>query len=145
MFLRPRLAEYTHVDLIGILALWRLCDLVGKDTDAAKDIDSCLKNPASALIVAKLDTYLVGSVMLSHDIYHGQIYYLCVHPDYQKQGIGREMLSYAEQWMNRRRLKKIQAMIRPDNLLVRGFYRRLGYKDINVEIVEKLLDRSLDT
>ena len=50
-------------------------------------------------------------------------------------------MSYAERWMDERQVPKIQAMIRADNLPVRGFYRRLGYQDNDVQVVEKFLNQ----
>ena len=48
----------------------------------------------------------------------------------------------AEQWLRRRDVPKIQALIRADNLAVRGFYGRLGYRDSDIQLVEKWLDDS---
>jgi hypothetical protein len=44
--------------------------------------------------------------------------------------------------LRRRDVPKIQALIRADNLAVRGFYGRLGYRDSDIQLVEKWLDDS---
>ena len=49
-------------------------------------------------------------------------------------------MDHAETWMRERQVPKIQAMIRHDNLAVRGFYRRLNYRDGDVQLVQKWLN-----
>jgi ribosomal protein S18 acetylase RimI-like enzyme len=97
--------------------------------------------PSSELVVADSAGRLIGSAMLGHDGHRGWVYYLAVHPNWQRNGIGRSLMSYAERWMDERQVPKIQAMIRADNLPVRGFYRRLGYQDNDVQVVEKFLNQ----
>ncbi len=49
-------------------------------------------------------------------------------------------MDHAETWMRARKVPKIQAMIRHDNLAVRGFYGRLNYRDGDVQLVQKWLN-----
>ena len=53
-------------------------------------------------LVATIDNKIVGHIMYSKikiDVYDGfAMAPLSVHPDYQKQGIGRKMMEAAEQW-----------------------------------------------
>ena len=114
--------------------------------DPLEDIHLCVTTPSSELVVAVSAGHLIGSAMLGHDGHRGWVYYLAVHPNWQRNGIGRSLISYAEGWMDQRQVPKIQAMIRADNLPVRGFYRRLGYQDNDVQVVEKFLnERSKST
>ena len=77
--------------------------------------------------------------MVGSDGHRGWVYYLAVAPTYRIQGLGRRLMLEAEQWLRARDVPKIQAMIRRDNLAVRGFYGRLGYEDGDVQLVQKWL------
>ena len=134
------LRQYSPADQYGLVELWSVCGLLRSWNDPLEDIRLCVTTPSSELVVAEFEGQLIGSAMLGHDEHRGWVYYLAVHPNWQRNGIGRSLMSYAEQWMGQRRLPKIQAMIRADNLPVRGFYRRLGYQDNDVQVVEKFLN-----
>ena len=134
------LRQYSPADQYGLVELWSVCGLLRPCNDPLEDIRLCVTTPSSELVVAEFEGQLIGSAMLGHDEHRGWVYYLAVHPNSQRNGIGRSLMSYAEQWMGQRRLPKIQAMIRADNLPVRGFYRRLGYQDNDVQVVEKFLN-----
>ena len=132
--------QFVTSDQNDLVELWSVCGLLRPWNDPLEDIRLCVTTPSSELVVAEFEDQLIGSAMLGHDGHRGWVYYLAVHPNWQRNGIGRSLMSYAEQWMGQRRLPKIQAMIRADNLPVRGFYRRLGYQDNDVQVVEKFLN-----
>ena len=132
--------QFVTSDQNDLVELWSVCGLLRHWNDPLEDIRLCVTTPSSELVVTGFEDQLIGSAMLGHDGHRGWVYYLAVHPNWQRNGIGRSLMSYAEQWMGQRRLPKIQAMIRADNLPVRGFYRRLGYQDNDVQVVEKFLN-----
>ena len=132
--------QYVPADQQSLVELWTVCGLLRPWNNPLDDIYLCVATPSSELVVADSAGQLIGSVMLGHDGHRGWVYYLAVHPNWQRNGIGRSLMSYAEGWMDQRRVPKIQAMIRADNLPVRGFYRRLGYQDDDVQVVEKFLN-----
>ena len=124
-----------------LLALWQVCDLIRPWNNPLDDIRQCVENPSSELLITYLDQTLCGSVMVGCDGHRGWVYYLAVAPDYRTQGIGRALMVSAEQWLIDRDVPKIHAMIRHDNLLVRGFYKRLDFVDGDVQLVQKWLKR----
>ena len=134
------LRRYMPADQNDLVELWSVCGLLRPWNDALEDIHLCVTTPSSELVVADSAGPLIGSAMLGHDGHRGWVYYLAVHPNWQRNGIGRSLMSYAEGWMDQRQVPKIQAMIRADNLPVRGFYKRLGYQDDDVQVVEKFLN-----
>ena len=134
------LRQYMPADQNHLVELWSVCGLLRPWNDPLEDIRLCVTGPSSELVVAEFEGQLIGSAMLGHDGHRGWVYYLAVHPNWQRNGIGRSLMSCAEQWMGQRRVPKIQAMIRADNLPVRGFYKRLGYQDDDVQVVEKFLN-----
>ncbi len=122
-----------------LVQLWHSCNLTRPWNDPTDDIRQCLKNPSSELLIATINNALCGSVMIGCDGHRGWVYYLAVDPEYRHQGIGRGLMDQAETWMRIRKVPKIQALIRHDNLAVRGFYGRLNYQDGDVQLVQKWL------
>ena len=135
------LRSYRKKDEVATVELWRECRLLRPWNDSTQDIQRCIVSPSSDLILAVREQQLVGSVMLGHDGHRGWVYYLAVSPHVQRCGIGRLLMEYAEVWMTERKIPKLQAMVRVDNLLVHGFYRKLGYLTGDVQLVEKFLNR----
>jgi ribosomal protein S18 acetylase RimI-like enzyme len=131
--------SFATADRDPLLKLWRACDLTRPWNDPEDDIRQCLANSSSALLIAERDRRLCGSVMVGCDGHRGWVYYLAVDPDCRHQGVGRALMAQAENWMRERDVPKIQAMIRSDNLAVRGFYGRLDYRDGDVQLVQKWL------
>ena len=137
--------QFVTSDQNDLVDLWSVCRLLRPWNDPLEDIQLCVTTPSSELVVADSAGLLIGSAMLGHDGHRGWVYYLAVHPNWQRNGIGRSLMSYAEGWMDQRQVPKIQAMIRADNLPVRGFYRRLGYQDNDVQVVEKFLNEQSES
>ena len=131
--------SFATADRDPLLKLWRACDLTRPWNDPEDDIRQCLANSSSALLIAEQDRRLCGSVMMGCDGHRGWVYYLAVDPCCRHQGVGRALMAQAENWMRERDVPKIQAMIRSDNLAVRGFYGRLDYRDGDVQLVQKWL------
>ncbi|MEE3287525.1 MAG: GNAT family N-acetyltransferase [Pseudomonadota bacterium] len=124
-----------------LLELWKRCGLTGPGSRPDADIHGCTGNPWSELLVAECSRSPVGSVMVGHDHKRGWVHYLAVEPDCRFLGIGRRLMRAAEGWMRDRRVLRVEATIRPGNLVVRGFYDRIGDRPAEFDVFEKFLTR----
>lgn len=88
-----------------------------------------------AILLAEDDTAIVGSVMVGFDGHRGWVYYLASAPDRRGQGIGRTLMTAAEDWLKALGSPKIQLMVRGDNAVARGFYDALGYDLQDVVVI----------
>jgi ribosomal protein S18 acetylase RimI-like enzyme len=82
----------------------------------------------------------VATAMVGFDGHRGWVYYLCVTPHRQRQGLGRRMMAAAEAWLAARGAPKIQFMVRRDNAAALGFYIALGYAEQGVTTLGRRLD-----
>jgi hypothetical protein len=108
----------------AIIALWKDCGLTVPYNDPAADFRFALGKPNSDILVTE---DLNGAVMVGHDGHRGWLYYLAVAPARQRQGVGRILVTAAEQWLAARGVPKVQLMVRETNSAVAAFYQRLGF------------------
>ena len=115
-------------DVDETIALWAACGLVRPWNDPAKDVAFARGKPNSEVLVARLDGRLAASVMVGHDGHRGMVYYVSVDPRLQGQGLGRQAMQAAEDWLKARGIWKLNLLVRAENEKVRGFYESLGYE-----------------
>jgi ribosomal protein S18 acetylase RimI-like enzyme len=104
-----------------------VCQLTRPWNDPYRDIDRKLARDASNLVVLHVDGELVGSVMVGYDGHRGWINYLAVHPDHQRQGLGRLLVGEAESRLRELGCAKVNLQIRASNKIAIEFYRYVGY------------------
>ncbi len=68
-----------------------------------------------------------GTVMCGYDGHRGWIYSLVVRPEFQNQGIGKELMIHAEHALKKLGCAKINLQIIEGNKQVQIFYQSLGY------------------
>jgi ribosomal protein S18 acetylase RimI-like enzyme len=107
-----------------VTALWKECGLTVPYNDPAADFRFALGKFNSDILVTE---DLVGAVMVGHDGHRGWLYYLAVAPARQRQGVGRMLVTAAEQWLAERGVPKVHLMVRETNMAVAAFYQRLGF------------------
>ena len=59
-------------------------------------IDKKIQNKDGLFFVATKEGKVVGTVMAGYDGHRGWLYSIAVHPDSQKQGIGSDLLAFAQ-------------------------------------------------
>ena len=77
--------------------------------------------------VALDEKKIVGSAMAGFDGHRGWVYYVAVHPDYRRRGIGTALMRHAEAALKEIGCPKLNLQIRADNHQVQAFYESLGY------------------
>lgn len=116
-------------DEAAIVALWHACDLVASYNDPAADFRFALSGACSGVMVGEDGgSRVIGSVMVGHDGHRGWVYYVASAPEDRGQGIGRQMVQAAEEWLRTRKVAKVQLLVRETNTKVVSFYERLGFE-----------------
>ena len=67
------------------------------------------------------------------------LYYLASAPERRSEGIGRRLVSRAEELLREMGCPKVQLMVRPENGGVRDFYAALGYEPFEIWTTAKRL------
>lgn len=124
---------YKDSDYDQVVALWGDCGLLRPWNDPAKDIALCRRTASSELLVGALGKdkdceRIVATLMTGSDGHRGWLYYLAVSPKLQRKGCARAIVRHAEDWLAGQGIRKVELMIREDNVPVRTFYERVGYE-----------------
>ena len=127
-------------DRDATIALWEAAGLTRLWNDPRSDFDLALSNPTSAVLLAHDGAVLVGGVMVGFDGHRGWVYYLATHPEHRGRGIGRALMTAAEQNLRALGCPRIRLMVRGDNLLARDFYEAVGYQAQDVVTLGRTLD-----
>lgn len=130
-----------HADEAGaVIGLWYLCGLTRPWNDPAQDFARALEGESSTILVAEGEGgALLGSAMVGDDGHRGWVYYLAVAPAARRAGLGRALMTAAEEWLRARGCPKVQLMVREDNAEALGFYAALGLERQGVVTLGRFL------
>ena len=130
----------TLSDEEAVIAVWRACGLTHPNNDPHKDIARKMKVDPDMFLVYEVDGKIVGTVMVGYEGHRGWINYLGVLPEFQGQGLGRELMERGEAMLVARGCAKINIQIRATNTKVIRFYEGIGFKIDEVVSMGKRLD-----
>jgi ribosomal protein S18 acetylase RimI-like enzyme len=131
--------ELTIDDAVAATDLWAETGLTRPWNDPTADFLRAIEGPSSAVLGAKKDGALLGSVMVGSDGHRGWVYYLSVRTAHQNGGLGSELMRAAEEWLRRQGAVKIQLMVRKGNDTALRFYEGRGYETSDVDVLSKWL------
>ena len=131
---------YKISDEKQVVQLWTDCGLVVAWNNPNRDIQRKLDVQPELFLVGRLAGKIVATVMAGYEGHRGWINYLAVHPDYQRSGIGKQMMDEAEIRLKAAGCPKINLQVRRSNVNVIEFYRKIGFKDDDVVSFGKRLE-----
>ncbi|HEV3268787.1 MAG TPA: GNAT family acetyltransferase [Acidimicrobiales bacterium] len=134
--------ELTEDDVTAVTALWTEAGLTRPWNDPEADFQRAVDGSTSAVLGLRDVDDVVGTVMVGFDGHRGWVYYLAVQARYRREGLGRLLMTAAEEWLGAKGATKVQLMIRRENATALGFYERLAYEEESVIVVSRWLDRS---
>ena len=88
---------FTKEDNEAVIDLWRRCQLIVPWINPEKDILRKLSVINDLFILAEEKGGIIASAMGGYDGHRGYIYYLAVLPEFQKKGVGSEILKKFKQ------------------------------------------------
>ena len=136
MLVRP----YRTDDEESLVSLWQVCELTVPWNNPHKDIARKLQVQPELFLVGILDSRLIATVMGGYDGHRGWINYLAVHPDFQGNGYGQEIMNSVETGLRKMGCPKINLQIRTVNDKIASFYQKLGFTNDHVVSMGKRLE-----
>jgi ribosomal protein S18 acetylase RimI-like enzyme len=124
----PTYRKFKKTDTDAVIYLWETCKLVVDWNDPLKDIKRKLSIKDNLFIIGEINKKIIATAMAGYDGHRGYIYYLAVHPELQKKGIGSSILSIVEKKLYKLGCPKINLFVRNTNIKVKEFYKTNNYK-----------------
>lgn len=132
--------SYIESDKQDIIQLWQECGLIVPWNDPQRDIERKLSTQPELFLVGSINNKIITSAMVGYEGHRGWVNYLAVHPDFQRQGAGQQIMKEAERRLLNLNCPKVQVQIRTTNSGVIKFYRKLGYvQDEVVNLGKRLI------
>jgi GNAT superfamily N-acetyltransferase len=120
--------EAIAADRESAVALWHVAGLVADHTPPGADFDRAIASPQSAVLLGEIDRTLAVSCIVGDDGHRGWVYYVSADPDRPREGLGRQIMEAAAQWLKDRGCRKTMLMVRPTNTKVLGFYEGIEWE-----------------
>ena len=96
--------------------------------DPHLDIQRKLAIQRELFLVAVIDGRIVGTAMTGYDGHRAWVYYVAVHPEQRRRGIGTALMRRVEAELEKRGCPKLNLQVRSSNSSIVRFYEHLGYK-----------------
>ena len=132
----------TKEDAPKAIQIWHDAGLTRPHNIPETDFSFALKSQESDILLASIDGNIVGTCMVGHDGHRGAIYYLAVSPQHQGQGLGKQLMQAAEDYLLAKGVWKINLFVRHGNEKVNNFYDSIGYSPIHAASFAKVIDQS---
>ncbi len=121
--------SFIESDRDNVAALWRtVFPDSSKWNVPEEDIERKLAVQRESFYVAVVDGVLIGTAMGGYDGHRGWLYYVAVHPEYRRQGVGTVLVRRVESGLAEIGCPKVNLQVRATNMIVVDFYRTLGYQ-----------------
>ena len=136
-----------HVDeLAAVLEMWNTAGVTPPSvSDSIEGLTRLLREPAALLLVATIDTVIVGSVIGGWDGWRGNIYRLAVTPECRRRGIARRLVAEVSRELSAKGATRLSALVEHEHQWAMDFWesmKDLGYvRDPN--FARFVADRSL--
>ena len=119
----------TSADAPSVLALWREAGAEPTHTDNLESVSRLLKRDPASLIVAEVNSSIVGSVIAAWDGWRGSIYRLAVAPSHRRRGLGLQLVRAAEERLRGVGASRLQAIAVESDFHAAAFWRASGWEE----------------
>jgi len=129
-------------DYDAVLALWKS---IGpgvniSPSDTREEIAKKLQRDPDLFLVAEENGKIIGTVLGGYDGRRGLVYHLAVAESYRGNGLGTALMTELESRFKAKGCYKYYLLVTPDNLGVMDFYRRMGWEEMPVFIMGKVIE-----
>ena len=128
--------DMTIEDYDGVYTLWMTIKgfAIRSIDDAREGVERFLSRNPGISVVAVKDGEIVGSILCGHDGRRGCLYHVCVREDCRMQGIGKSMVVYCMDALEREHISKVSLIAFMKNDIGNAFWKGIGWtkrEDLN--------------
>jgi len=138
-----RIRPFRESDEEAVEVFWRaIFPGSPSHSDPSSDIRRKLAVQRELFLVAEESGVVIGTAMAGYDGHRGWVYYVSVHPEHRRKGVGAALMTTAENGLRRAGCSKVNLQVRPGNDHAVAFYERLGYTVEERVSMGKLLEKT---
>ena len=130
--IRPMTIE----DYDGVFALWNSITgfAIRSIDDSREGVEIFLKRNPGISVVADCGGKIVGAILCGHDGRRGCLYHVCVHEDYRRHGIGKDMVVHCMEELHKEHINKVSLIAFTKNDVGNAFWKSMSWtkrEDLN--------------
>ena len=114
-------------DIPQLLELWEAAGSPPAAGADAPGVEALLAHDPGALLLARADGAVVGSLIAAWDGWRGSFYRLAVHPTHRRRGLATALLRAGEQRLARLGAVRLTAIAIAGESVATGFWEAAGY------------------
>lgn len=118
-------------DYSQVFSLWRSSgEMLLRDADSQQSITNYLmRNPnLSFVLTDETNQTIIGAILVGTDGRRGYVQHLAVDTQYRGQGLGKRLLSLANQALSEIGIEKTHLFVNEQNRNAQQFYAKLGWQ-----------------
>lgn len=116
-------------DYDSVYALWLSCPGMGLNDldDSQESIAKYLARNPDTCFVAVEQGCIIGAILTGHDGRRGYISHTAVSPDYQRQGVGKQLVEVALNALVAQGINKVNLVVFAHNEKGNAFWEKMGF------------------
>jgi len=123
-----KIRKFETNDTEKVIKVWGECGLLHPPNDPYEEIKNKSEFQPDLFLVGEVDGKLMATIMVGYEGRRGWVNSLCVLPEYQGNGYGKELVRHGVELLRRLGTPKVNILIRPNNSKVKTFYEKLGFE-----------------
>jgi len=132
VIIRPMTIE----DYDGVFTLWNSIKgfAIRSIDDSREGVEIFLKRNPGISVVADYNGKIVGAILCGHDGRRGCLYHVCVHADYRRHGIGKDMVVHCMEELHKEHINKVSLIAFTKNDVGNAFWKSMSWtkrEDLN--------------
>ena len=132
VIIRPMTIE----DYDGVFALWNTIKgfAIRSIDDSREGVEVFLKRNPGISVVADYNGKIVGAILCGHDGRRGCLYHVCVHADFRRRGIGKDMVVHCMEELHKEHINKVSLIAFTKNDIGNAFWNSMAWtkrEDLN--------------
>ncbi|MEJ2593661.1 MAG: GNAT family N-acetyltransferase [bacterium] len=127
--MKINIVHYRSGDYEALIDIWDRSGLLykPKGRDSRSSIEAEVQKDCNQFLFAEYGGNYVGALLVTHDGRKGWINRVAVVPEFRKKGVARQLINFAEDWLDREGIGIYACQIEGYNRESLEVFQKMGY------------------